>query len=232
MYRLLSRVPGGLTMMCDTMSCSVRQRGKALFSQEEADANPVKQIQVCSLHDFPSRRTGPVDSFSLFEQNLLDLKAQCDYFIAEAFTNDKLCKQTITGDFEHIFNLNSRSPECLSLFINDKLKKGTKGVSFMHLKPSSPSCFSVSYCGSPLCFWYQLSEQEVDSFLEKALMLFKFLQEKDMFEKHYRQHLSVRLLSNTGTSDEIEKSMILRLKVRFAYIDKRRSKCPSLHPPF
>lgn len=151
MYRLLSRVPGGLKIMCDTMSSSVRQRGKALFSQE-AGANPVDQIQVCSLHDFPSRRTGPVDSFSLFEQNLLDLKAQCDHFLAEAFNNNRLCKQTITGDFEHIFNLNSCSPEFLSLFINDKLKKGAKVVSFMHLKPSSPSCFSASYCGSPLCF--------------------------------------------------------------------------------
>ncbi|XP_056913040.1 cullin-3-like [Takifugu flavidus] len=166
MYRLLSRVPGGLKLMCDTMSSSVRQRGKALFSQEEVGANPVDQIQ-----------------------NLLDLKAQCDHFLAEAFNNDKLCKQTITGDFEHIFNLNSRSPEYLSLFINDKLKKGAKG----------------------------LSEQEVESFLENALMLFKFLQEKDVFEKHYKQHLSDRLLSNTGVSDEIEKSMILRLKTECGF---------------
>eukprot|EP00066_Takifugu_rubripes_P025487 XP_011614753.1 PREDICTED: cullin-3-like [Takifugu rubripes] len=166
MYRLLSRVPGGLKLMCDTMSSSVRQRGKALFSQEEVGANPVDQIQ-----------------------NLLDLKAQRDHFLAEAFNNDKLCKQTITGDFEHIFNLNSRSPECLSLFINDKLKKGAKG----------------------------LSEQEVESFLENALMLFKFLQEKDVFEKHYKQHLSDRLLSNTGVSDEIEKSMILRLKTECGF---------------
>lgn len=64
-------------------------------------------------------------------------------------------------------------------------------------------------------------------------MLFKFLQEKDVFEKHYKQHLSDRLLSNTGVSDEIEKSMILRLKVRAVHTDKRRSKCRSfLHPPF
>lgn len=81
-------------------------------------------------------------------------------------------------------------------------------------------------------FGIQLSEQDVESFLEKALMLFKFLQEKDVFEKYYKQHLSDRLLSNTGVSDEIEKSMILRLKVRAAYTDKRRSKCRLLHPPF
>lgn len=232
MYRLLSRVPGGLKMMCDTMSSSVRQWGKALFSQKDAGTNPVDQIQVCSLHDIPLRWSGPVDSFFLFEQNLLHFKAQCDHFLTEAFNNDRLCKQTITGDFEHIINLNSRAPECLTLFINDKLKNCAKGVSCLHLKPPRPSCFSASCCDSPLCFWHQLSEQKVEPFQEAALMLFKLLQEKDVFEKHYKQHLSNRLLSKSGVSDEIEKRMILRLKVRSASTDKRRSKCPSLHPSF
>jgi cullin 3 len=35
----------------------------------------------------------------------------------------------IAADFEHFLNLNSKSPEYLSLFIDDKLKKGVKGVS-------------------------------------------------------------------------------------------------------
>lgn len=34
----------------------------------------------------------------------------------------------IAGDFEHFLNLNQKSPEYLSLFIDDKLKKGVKGV--------------------------------------------------------------------------------------------------------
>uniref|UniRef100_A0AAY4D659 Cullin family profile domain-containing protein n=1 Tax=Denticeps clupeoides TaxID=299321 RepID=A0AAY4D659_9TELE len=56
----------------------------------------------------------PVD----YIQGLLDLKSR----------NDRLFKQTIAGDFEYFLNLNSRSPEYLSLFIDDKLKKGVKGV--------------------------------------------------------------------------------------------------------
>lgn len=32
-------------------------------------------------------------------------------------------------EFEHFLNLNGKSPEFLSLFIDDKLKKGVKGVS-------------------------------------------------------------------------------------------------------
>lgn len=59
----------------------------------------------------------------------MDLKSRFDRFLQESFNNDRLFKQTIAGDFEYFLNLNSRSPEYLSLFIDDKLKKGVKGVS-------------------------------------------------------------------------------------------------------
>lgn len=64
----------------------------------------------------------------LLIQGLLDLKSRFDRFLQESFNNDRLFKQTIAGDFEYFLNLNSRSPEYLSLFIDDKLKKGVKGV--------------------------------------------------------------------------------------------------------
>lgn len=64
-----------------------------------------------------------------FFKGLLDLKSRFDRFLQESFNNDRLFKQTIAGDFEYFLNLNSRSPEYLSLFIDDKLKKGVKGVS-------------------------------------------------------------------------------------------------------
>lgn len=34
----------------------------------------------------------------------------------------------ISSDFEHFINLNTKSPEYLSLFIDDRLRKGVKGV--------------------------------------------------------------------------------------------------------
>lgn len=38
----------------------------------------------------------------------------------------------IASDFEYFLNLNSKSPEFLSLFIDGKLKKGEKGVSISY----------------------------------------------------------------------------------------------------
>uniref|UniRef100_A0A672PAC7 Cullin-3-like n=1 Tax=Sinocyclocheilus grahami TaxID=75366 RepID=A0A672PAC7_SINGR len=104
MYKLFSRVPNGLKTMCECMSSYLREQGKALVSEEGEGKNPVDYIQ-----------------------GLLDLKSRFDRFLQESFNNDRLFKQTIAGDFEYFLNLNSRSPEYLSLFIDDKLKKGVKG---------------------------------------------------------------------------------------------------------
>ncbi|XP_062260343.1 cullin-3-like [Platichthys flesus] len=161
MYKLFTRVPDGLKTMCECMSSYLREQGKALVSEEGEGKNPVDYIQ-----------------------GLLDLKTRFDRFLLESFNNDRLFKQTIAGDFEYFLNLSSRSPEYLSLFIDDKLKKGVKG----------------------------LTEQDVEYILEKAMVLFRFMQEKDVFERYYKQHLSRRLLSNNSVSDESERSMIHKLK--------------------
>ena len=65
---------------------------------------------------------------SFIFQSLLDLKDRFDHFLHESYNDDKQFKKMISGDFEHFINLNQKSPEYLSLFIDDKLKKGVKGV--------------------------------------------------------------------------------------------------------
>jgi len=64
----------------------------------------------------------------MITQSLLDLKDRFDHFLHESFNNDRLFKQMISSDFEYFINLNTKSPEYLSLFIDDRLRKGVKGV--------------------------------------------------------------------------------------------------------
>ena len=59
----------------------------------------------------------------------------------------------------------------------------------------------------------QMSEQEIENVLDKSMVLFRFLQEKDVFERYYKQHLAKRLLLNKSVSDDSEKNMISKLKV-------------------
>ncbi|XP_034942541.1 cullin-3 isoform X1 [Chelonus insularis] len=162
MYKLFSRVTDGLRTVCDCVSQFLREQGRSMV-QEEQDST-----------------TNAVN----FVQNLLDLKERFDHFLHYSFNNDRLFKQMIVSDFEYFLNLNSKSPEYLSLFIDDKLKKGVKGM----------------------------TEQEIEGILDKTMVLFRFLQEKDVFERYYKQHLAKRLLLNKSVSDDSEKNMISKLK--------------------
>ena len=131
------------------------------------------------------RLKDPVD----FVQRLLDIKDKHDKIINLAFNNDKMFQNALNSSFEYFINLNTRSPEFISLFVDDKLRKGLKGV----------------------------SEEDVDIVLDKVVMLFRYLQEKDVFEKYYKQHLAKRLLSAKSVSEDAERSLILKLKTECGY---------------
>lgn len=101
-----------------------------------------------------------------FVQCLLDEKDKYDKIISEAFSNDKTFQNALNSSSEYFINLNARSPEFISLFVNDKLRKGLKGV----------------------------NAEDVEVVLDKLMMLFWYFQEKYVFEKYYKQHLAKRLL--------------------------------------
>ncbi|XP_055710356.1 cullin-3 isoform X2 [Phlebotomus papatasi] len=161
MYTLFSRVEDGLKTIVDCVSGYLREQGRMLVKEEESGTNPITYVQ-----------------------NLLDLKDRFDHFLNHSFNNDKIFKHMISSDFEHFLNLNSKSPEYLSLFIDDKLKKGGKGM----------------------------TEQEIETILDKTMVLFRYLLEKDVFERYYKNHLAKRLLLNKSVSDDSEKNMISKLK--------------------
>lgn len=113
------------------------------------------------------------------------MKDQFDRYLTQAFHNDREFEQRIQSDFSFFLNLDNKSAEYISRYIDEKIRKGAK----VH------------------------SEVEVDEALEKALILFKFLQDKDLFEGFYKQHLAKRLLLERTVSEDIEKLMISKLKV-------------------
>ena len=49
------------------------------------------------------------------------------------------------------------------------------------------------------------------------MMLFRFLQEKDVFEKYYKQHLAKRLLGGRGAADDAERGLLVKLKTECGY---------------
>lgn len=166
MYSLFRRVPGGLATIRDVMTSHLRETGKQLVMDSEKFRDPVE-----------------------FVQRLLDERDKHDTIITQAFNNDKTFQNALNSSFEYFINLNNRSPEFISLFVDDKLRKGLKGV----------------------------NEEDVEMVLDKVMMLFRYLQEKDVFEKYHKQHLAKRLLAGKTVSDDAERSLILKLKTECGY---------------
>lgn len=59
----------------------------------------------------------------------------------------------------------------------------------------------------------QKSEDEIERALEKTIVLFRFLSDKDKFERYYKNHLAKRLLYARSASEDSEKEMVAKLKV-------------------
>ncbi|KDN52391.1 Cullin-domain-containing protein [Tilletiaria anomala UBC 951] len=118
-------------------------------------------------------------------EQVLAFKARFDSLLKQAFASDTQCEGAISEAFEHFINKCPRAPEFISLFIDENLKKGLKGK----------------------------TEEEVDEVLERTIVIFRFLNNKDVFERYYKTHLAKRLLGARSVSDDAERSMMAKLKV-------------------
>jgi cullin 1 len=60
----------------------------------------------------------------------------------------------------------------------------------------------------------KLNDSEIEEFLEKTVELFSYLTDKDAFAEIYRHQLAKRLINQKSASDEMERLMITKLKLR------------------
>lgn len=117
--------------------------------------------------------------------DVLELKAKFDNVLVKAFQSDQGLQTTFSRSFTDFINSFDRSSEYLSLFFDENMKKGIKGK----------------------------TENEVDSLLDKGITLLRHIQDKDMFERYYKKHLSKRLLMKRSVSMDAERQMISKMKM-------------------
>lgn len=116
--------------------------------------------------------------------DVLRLKDKFDYMLDACFQDDLVLQTALTKSFADFINLFNRSSEYVSLFIDDSLKRGIRGK----------------------------TEAEVDAILEKAIVLIRYLLDKDLFQTYYQRHLARRLLHGKSESHDVEKQIISRMK--------------------
>eukprot|EP00252_Welwitschia_mirabilis_P026343 TRINITY_DN8630_c0_g1_i1.p1 TRINITY_DN8630_c0_g1~~TRINITY_DN8630_c0_g1_i1.p1 ORF type:complete len:804 (+),score=179.82 TRINITY_DN8630_c0_g1_i1:191-2602(+) len=174
----------GFSMLMDTHRISDIQRMYALFTR----VNALELLRV-SLNGY-IKSTGQAFVMDEVKEKdmvamLLDLKARLDVILEESFSKNEAFSNTIKEAFEYLINLRqNRSAELIAKFLDEKLRSGNKGT----------------------------SEEELENTLDRVLVLFRFIQGKDVFEAFYKKDLAKRLLLGKSASIDAEKSMITKLK--------------------
>ena len=124
-----------------------------------------------------------------YVESLMTLRRKFGIFLKGSFESHPRFQNAFNSAFEYFMNLNSCSAEYLSLFADEKLRKSARVG----------------------------TEEEVESVLDECLMLFRYVEEKDAFEKYYKHHLAKRLLQSKTINEDGERSMISKLKSECGY---------------
>lgn len=126
-----------------------------------------------------------------FVEDILELHTKYKSIVADVFNNDYYFSEVLDTEFKIIVNYKfkenrpSKAPENLSKYCDKLLKKSCKG----------------------------LSETEIEHKLLQSITIFKYIDDKDIFQNIYQAHLAKRLILQQSQSIVGEEGMIQNLKV-------------------
>lgn len=124
-----------------------------------------------------------------FLRSLLALREKYENVVHVAFQRENLAQKKLKEAFESFLNADTRCASSLVAYIDELMRTGFKAA----------------------------TEKEVDQELDKVIVIFRYLQDKDVFEVYYKQYLAKRLLNRRSTSSEAERQMLAKLKSECGY---------------
>uniref|UniRef100_A0A915PMJ1 Cullin family profile domain-containing protein n=1 Tax=Setaria digitata TaxID=48799 RepID=A0A915PMJ1_9BILA len=117
--------------------------------------------------------------------DLLAMKRQLDAIVDSCFERNEKFIQAEKDAFDYFINTRPNKPaELVAKFMDSKLRSGNKGA----------------------------TEEEMENLMDEVIVLFRFIQGKDVFEAFYKKDLAKRLLLGRSASVDAEKSMLSKLK--------------------
>ncbi|KAJ8974475.1 hypothetical protein NQ317_016129 [Molorchus minor] len=129
----------------------------------------------------------------VYVNTILEVHKKYNALVLVAFNNDsgfvaaldKACGRFInTNAVTKMANSSSKSPELLAKYCDLLLKKSNKNA----------------------------EEAELEDTLNQVMVVFKYIEDKDVFQKFYSKMLAKRLVQHMSASDDAEASMISKLK--------------------
>eukprot|EP01112_Ceratiomyxa_fruticulosa_P022104 TRINITY_DN8006_c0_g2_i1.p1 TRINITY_DN8006_c0_g2~~TRINITY_DN8006_c0_g2_i1.p1 ORF type:complete len:753 (-),score=129.64 TRINITY_DN8006_c0_g2_i1:148-2406(-) len=118
-------------------------------------------------------------------QDLLEFKSKLDIVMEQSFNKNESFSNTLKESFEQFINSRPNKPaELVAKYIDNLLKTGGRGM----------------------------SEEDLEKLFDRLMVLFRYIQGKDVFEAFYKKDLAKRLLLNKSSSIDAEKSVVARIK--------------------
>lgn len=124
-----------------------------------------------------------------FVRGVLDMREKYGQIVEVSFRNEKKVQKRMSEAFEDFLNADARAASCLAVYVDELLRTGLRGA----------------------------TEDQTQQELERAIVVFRYLQDKDVFESFYKQHLAKRLLFGRSISDDAERAMVSLLKAECGY---------------
>ncbi|KAI7879830.1 Cullin [Mucor mucedo] len=184
-YSLLSRIPDGLKPILDIYQNYVAKLGKEIVTQlgSSVTKNPKSYVdQLLALHQ------------KYYQMN------------QQVFSSDPLFTAAVDKAFRTIINdtagtnLPANGPETLARYCDMMMKKNAG--------KKEPATAKRKGLKKPV----DMDEGDQEERLMKMVTLFKYVEDKDVFQKFYSRMLAKRLIYGASSSEELEINMINRLK--------------------
>ncbi|EHL02951.1 putative Cullin-1 [Glarea lozoyensis 74030] len=127
---------------------------------------------------------------------LLEIHTQYQGLVKTAFADEPEFTRSLDNACREFVNRNqicksgsNKSPELLAKYADAVLRKGTNGS----------------------------EESDLENTLNQIMTIFKYIEDKDVFQKFYARMLARRLIHTSSSSDDAETSMISKLKEQCGY---------------
>ncbi|KAL7665921.1 Cullin family profile domain-containing protein [[Candida] zeylanoides] len=190
MYKLLSRVSSTLQPLADSLEKYIKEVAiKEIEEMKGADdESPAPPVAGTAL---PKRRPTGVNP-KTYIHTLLSVYLRFNEVVTSAFNRDPLFIKALDNACRYFINKNPiatptpkslcKTPDLLARYSDAYLKATSKDSDI------------------------------ADMSTDNLMIIFKFIEDKDSFEEHYRRLLAKRLINSNTKSDELEESIIQRLQ--------------------
>ncbi|KAG2176227.1 hypothetical protein INT43_005461 [Umbelopsis isabellina] len=119
--------------------------------------------------------------------NVLSLKKKMDQLVKQGFCNDQLFLDALKDSFTSFLNFQpNKAAEIIARFVDSKLRNSSKQKD---------------------------SADDLDELFDRILIIFRYVQGKDMFDAFFKRDLAKRLLLGRSMSIDTERMILAKLKL-------------------